>query len=174
MQKRYDELRKLPKQEQERTHRNVLLVLDDVVGSIKKAEFDPRLAQLVMNRRHLVFNGTVSIMIVTQKYTLIPSRIRSNASWVILFQLNPVDFETAYKDVVVIAPYKWRALLEFAFGKGVGDNSKRAPTTREEIKHEEEMKEEEVETEEDTDKANEKRREMMKNKRFDNLGIWCE
>ena len=32
MQKKYDELKRLPKVEQERTHRNVLVVLDDVVG----------------------------------------------------------------------------------------------------------------------------------------------
>jgi hypothetical protein len=41
------------------------MVFDDVVGQIKKAEFDPRLAQLVMNRRHLINNGTLSIIIVS-------------------------------------------------------------------------------------------------------------
>jgi hypothetical protein len=55
----------MPKVDQERTHRNVLVVLDDVVGQVKKAEFDPRLAQLVMNRRHIIFNGTISIIVVT-------------------------------------------------------------------------------------------------------------
>jgi len=54
-----------------------------------------------MNRRHLVLNGTVSIIIVSQKYTLIPARLRSNASWLILFQLNPIDFENVYKDAIV-------------------------------------------------------------------------
>ncbi len=32
MQKKYDELKKMPKADQERTHRNVLFVFDDVVG----------------------------------------------------------------------------------------------------------------------------------------------
>jgi hypothetical protein len=44
MQRRYEDLKKMPETEQRRTHRNVLLVLDDVVSSVKKAEFDPRLA----------------------------------------------------------------------------------------------------------------------------------
>ena len=65
LQKKYDELKKMPTSEQRRTHRNVLVVLDDVVGQIKKAEYDPRLAQLVMNRRHIIFNGTISIIMVT-------------------------------------------------------------------------------------------------------------
>jgi hypothetical protein len=92
----------MPRSHQEQTHRNILVVLDDVVGSVKKAEFDPRLSQLVMNRRHIIFNGTISIIMVTQKYTLIPSRVRSNANWLILFQLNPMDFETAYRDCVTL------------------------------------------------------------------------
>jgi hypothetical protein len=115
LQKKYDELKKMSKPDQERTHRNVLVVLDDVVGQIKKAEFDPRLAQLVMNRRHIIFNGTISIIVVTQKYTLIPARVRSNASWLILYQLNPVDFETAYRDAVTLLPEKWRDVLSFTF-----------------------------------------------------------
>jgi len=44
MQRRYEELRKMPEEQQRKSHRNVLVVLDDVVAAIKKAEFDPRLA----------------------------------------------------------------------------------------------------------------------------------
>ena len=43
MQRMYEDLKRLPRQEQEKTHRNVLVVLDDVVASIKRCEFDPRL-----------------------------------------------------------------------------------------------------------------------------------
>lgn len=113
----------MPKVDQERTHRNVLFVLDDVVGQVKKAEFDPRLSQLIMNRRHLIFNGTISIIIVTQKYTLIPARVRSNANWLVLYQLNPLDFETAYRDAVTLLPERWRDILSFVYN--VEFNSKR-------------------------------------------------
>ena len=44
MMRKYEELKKMPRVVQEQGHRNVLLVLDDVVGQIKKAEYDPRLA----------------------------------------------------------------------------------------------------------------------------------
>ena len=61
----YKDLMEMPYEQQKSSHINVLLVMDDVVGAIKKAEFDPRLAQLVMNRRHLIFNGTLSIIVVS-------------------------------------------------------------------------------------------------------------
>lgn len=91
--KMYDQLTKEEKMDM---GFNLLIVLDDVVAAVKKYEHDPRLAQLIMNRRHLIFGGVVSIIIVTQKYTLIPARIRSNASWLILFRLNPLDFDNVY------------------------------------------------------------------------------
>ena len=117
MDKMFKLVQRLPPDYQRETHCNVLLVLDDVVGSIKKSENDPRLAQLVMNRRHLILNGTVSIVIVSQKYTLIPSRVRSSASWLILFALNPIDFETVYRDASNEELDVWRAILKFVFGE---------------------------------------------------------
>jgi hypothetical protein len=104
---------------------NVLFVFDDVIGSIKKAEFDARMAQLFMNRRHLIINGTISTIIVSQKYKLIPSRIRSTASWIIFFHLNPRDFEHIYEDAVLLDKKTWAELLSFAFGNdhGMGDST---------------------------------------------------
>ena len=46
---------------------------------------------------------------------MIPARIRSAASWLILFRLNPNDFETVYRDVVMMNQDKWRQLLYFIF-----------------------------------------------------------
>jgi hypothetical protein len=123
-----------------------LVVLDDVVGQVKKAEFDPRLAQLVMNRRHIIFNGTISIIVVTQKYTLIPARVRSNASWLILYQLNPVDFETAYRDAVTLLPERWRDILSFTFNV---DFNAKALRERQKASSKEETKGDEPEVEDD-------------------------
>ena len=76
--------------------------MDDVIGDIKRSENDPALAQLFFNRRHLIANGTISTMLVSQKYTMIPARIRSAASWLLLFRLNPNDFETVFNGVVMM------------------------------------------------------------------------
>jgi hypothetical protein len=106
----------LSPEEIEQSRCNVLIILDDVVSAIKGMEYDMNLAQLFFNRRHLVANGTVSIIIVTQKYTMIPSRIRSNASWVIMYRLNPLDFENVFNDVFTGSLKQWKELLKFVFG----------------------------------------------------------
>lgn len=46
-------------------------------------------------------------MTITQKYTLIPSRIRSNMNWFIMYQLNPSDFKSVYEDVVIYDSKTW-------------------------------------------------------------------
>ena len=80
----------------------MLFIFDDVVGQIKKLETSPQLAQLYLNRRHLLTNGTISLITVSQKYTMVPSRLRSNMSWLIFFKLNPNDIEAIYRDVVTL------------------------------------------------------------------------
>lgn len=47
-------------------------------------------------------NGMVSLIVVSQKYTMIPARVRSNANWLVLFRLNPVDFDNVFKDVIMM------------------------------------------------------------------------
>lgn len=133
----------------------MLLVLDDVVSSIKKAEYNPRLSQLIMNRRHLIFNGTISIIIVSQKYTLIPVRLRSNANWLVLFQLNPIDFENIYKDMIVHDYDTWKRLLEFVFGK----------TYKGETQDKEKQQ---------THEEQKTLTDFMRSKKYENLGIWVE
>lgn len=78
-----------------------------MVSQIKANESNPLLTQLIFNRRHLLLGGTISIMIVAQKYTMIPARVRSNANWLLLFRLNPVDSESVYKDVVMMPHEEW-------------------------------------------------------------------
>ena len=65
MDKMFKEIVKMPYEDQKATHVNVLLILDDVVADIKKNENNPELARLVMNRRHIILNGTISIIMVT-------------------------------------------------------------------------------------------------------------
>lgn len=47
---------------------------------------------------------------------MIPARVRSNANWLLLFRLNPVDFENVFKDVVMMSHPEWEHLLDFMFG----------------------------------------------------------
>ena len=55
---------------------------------------------MFFNRRHLIENA----------------RIRSTASWLILFKLNPFDFETVYKDSVLLDKKRWNAVVGSVYG----------------------------------------------------------
>lgn len=107
---------KLSLEQRKNARKNVLIVLDDVIGEIKSLQHDRFLAQLFFNRRHLIANGVVSLMLVTQKYTMIPARIRSNANWLMLFRLNPIDMENVFKDVITINSKRWKETVKFVFG----------------------------------------------------------
>lgn len=56
------------------------------------------------------------MIIVSQKYTMCPARIRSNCSWLLLFRLNPVDFDNVYKDVIMLTNEKWQKLITDVYG----------------------------------------------------------
>lgn len=109
-------VKKLPTADRNKLFVNCLIVLDDMVSQIKAAEYDPLLTQLIFNRRHLIMNGMVSLIIVSQKYTMIPARVRSNSNWLILFRLNPVDFDNVFKDVIMMPQNEWQQLLDYIFG----------------------------------------------------------
>lgn len=47
---------------------------------------------------------------------MIPARVRSNANWLLLFKLNPLDAETVYRDVVHMSRDKWQQILSYVFG----------------------------------------------------------
>lgn len=47
---------------------------------------------------------------------MIPARIRSNASWIILFRLNPLDFDNVFQDAFTGSLRRWKELLTFVFG----------------------------------------------------------
>jgi hypothetical protein len=48
---------------------------------------------------------------------MIPSRIRSNANWLIMFKQNPNDLLAVYKDLVQLPPEKWEQIVDFVFGE---------------------------------------------------------
>ena len=47
---------------------------------------------------------------------MIPARIRSNASWLILFRLNPLDFDNVFNDAFTGSAKRFKELLNFVYG----------------------------------------------------------
>lgn len=80
----------------------VLMIFDDCITRIKQLQYNPDFMHLMFNRRWLpIFSN---ILIVTQKYTYIPSPIRSNIVFVILFQQNQSDLKVIKKELLPNPP----------------------------------------------------------------------
>lgn len=89
-----------------RVRSNVLFVCDDVISGIKTSEADPRLTRLLFNRRHLLTIGdramlSVSVLIASQKYTMLPARIRSTVTWLVAFAQPGNDLARIADELVV-------------------------------------------------------------------------
>lgn len=50
---------------------------------------------------------------------MIPARIRSNSNWMVLFRLNPVDFEIARTDATSFQKKSWENVLKHVFGENI-------------------------------------------------------
>ena len=80
--------------------KNILFVLDDVIGEIKAQQNNPDLMKLVFNRRHILNDSTISYIITTQKYMVCPARLRSCISCIMFFQVQKADFKKIMDEVV--------------------------------------------------------------------------
>jgi hypothetical protein len=66
----------------------MLIIFDDAVAHIKTLANHPDFISLFYNRRHLLHNGTVSFIVTTQKWNLLPTFIRSACNMLVLFPLS--------------------------------------------------------------------------------------
>lgn len=72
---------------------NVLFVIDDLVADLHKNSRSKEIMDFIFNRRHILHNGMISIIITSQKYKRVPTVIRSNITFIIFFRLNNMDLK---------------------------------------------------------------------------------
>ena len=80
--------------------KNILFVLDDVIGEIKAKQNDPLMMKLIFNRRHIIGDCTVSYIITSQKYIVCPPRLRSCISSIIFFKVQKSDLKKIVEECV--------------------------------------------------------------------------
>ena len=78
---------------------NLLIIFDDFISEIRKEAYIPSFTSLFYNRRHLIKNGCISIIMTSQKFTVTPPQIRPCINALILFQLNQSEYSSIRKDV---------------------------------------------------------------------------
>lgn len=94
----------------EKKHVNILLVIDDYVSYLRELRNDPYLMSLFFNRRHIVTNGTISIIITSQRYMSIPHNIRSTINILFLFPMTRKDLETVWTEHINMSRKKFFSL----------------------------------------------------------------
>jgi hypothetical protein len=72
---------------------NVCFILDDVVSDLAKLVFNNLFLKLFYNRRWLVPNCTIHWIITSQKFTAVPTKIRSVITSIAFFNVSPIDYE---------------------------------------------------------------------------------
>lgn len=83
-------------------NKNVLLIIDDCIAEVKDKLKDTKIASLFFNRRHLLWGeGKISIVITSQKYTMIPARFRSCITNLLLFSISPFDMQKIFEESII-------------------------------------------------------------------------
>lgn len=86
---------------QTKTTRQVLIVLDDVVSELKgSAEID-FLTKLFYNRRHMRPNVFINILLVTQKYNMVPLKFRAVITLLFVFRVPKSQWTDILKELTI-------------------------------------------------------------------------
>jgi Cdc6-like AAA superfamily ATPase len=95
----YSNLKAIPPSEK---HLDLLIIIDDFISYLKDNATNPELISLFFNRRHIVNNATISILLTSQRYMTIPATIRSVLNIIILFQLSFRDLFKIWEEHISI------------------------------------------------------------------------
>tara|TARA_B110000503_G_scaffold6358_1_gene8745 strand:- start:794 stop:1483 length:690 start_codon:yes stop_codon:yes gene_type:complete len=89
----YDKIQKDNKMATKEKKKNVVFIFDDVVTNLRSQKSKTEFASLIFNRRHLIENGTISIIVTSQKYKTLPSEIRITLNVILLFPIAEIELD---------------------------------------------------------------------------------
>jgi hypothetical protein len=78
----------------------ILLIFDDIIASLRKHQYTNELKELFFNRRHLIKDGSMSIITTTQRYMVCPPVIRTTLTSMFVFKCNRNEWLTIKKENV--------------------------------------------------------------------------
>lgn len=105
----FEKLDEILKEEHSSTdNNNILIVFDDVIKDLqgnKSREISKLLSKMILNRRHITYNknntdkrGSLSVIITSQKYNMLPLEYRTMATTTILFKTDNQNEKSAIYD----------------------------------------------------------------------------
>ena len=96
----------------------VLLILDDVVNSLRSSkELETLMSKIAHNRRHLCGGGgSLSIIMTSQVFrNKVPVPIRKSVSHLITFQVSKLDFEAMFQEYGLVSRVVWEGVIKYIF-----------------------------------------------------------
>jgi hypothetical protein len=110
--------------------RNMLIVFDDCVGEMHSLRNDTTFTNLFFNRRHPTPNTHISMIIVTQKWTLIPLKLRTVITGLYIFPISKKEWESIKTEVRIendkvlesLLPSIWKEKQSFIIINMVNNN----------------------------------------------------
>jgi Cdc6-like AAA superfamily ATPase len=96
---------------------NILFIFDDIISDLYLNRFSKEIMDFVFNRRHLLNNGMISIILTSQKYTRIPTEIRSCSNIIIFFKLNNICLKKIYEDLIFEEKDNYDLILDEIFNE---------------------------------------------------------
>lgn len=95
------------------TYFNILFILDDVISDLYTNRYSKDIMDFIFNRRHLLKGkGMISMVLTSQKFTRIPTEIRSCSNLIIFFKLNNICFKKMYEDIIFADKDKFDLILK--------------------------------------------------------------
>lgn len=83
-----------------KSQKNVLFIFDDLIGDLHKNNENEKFLNLLFNRRHIIKNGYLSFIFITQRYLIIPTNLRTCISVIIFFRLTEKDYKQLKSDLI--------------------------------------------------------------------------
>ena len=88
------------------TPKKVLFIFDDLIGAMHKERDSPQFVNLLFNRRHLIKNGCLSFIIITQRYLSVPINLRCCLTIILFFKLTAKDYKLLKEDLIGYLDFK--------------------------------------------------------------------
>lgn len=86
---------------EEKKIRHIVLILDDIVSSLKAQQNDEQLISLFYNRRHFKPFIHIHFIITTQKWNMIPTKFRAVITKLYVFPITTTEWKTIKDEIPV-------------------------------------------------------------------------
>lgn len=74
------------------------------------------ISSLFFNHRHLLWNGRISLIVTTQKYTMLPARFRSTITDLVMFGISPFDSDKIWSESIIkYTKQEWKEMVAQLF-----------------------------------------------------------